>query len=168
MHPIPRWRAFLRLAVSAAALTLVSAQLVTATPAAPPIPVFPVREFYAPGHFGNSFEVMGQFEMRDTLQEAVHWGFNRYCDWFDMEDCCDPFAEKRLIQLAHIVWQHKKDNFRTAQSLGLACDLTITPNFVFVDQCRPESAPGPGGPHLRPATDLPLAAGGEGRDPQEL
>ena len=49
-----------------------------------------------------------------------------------------PFAEKRLIQLAHIMWEHKKVNFRSAQSLGLACDLAITPNHVYVDQCRPE------------------------------
>jgi hypothetical protein len=100
-------------------------------------PVFAVRELYAPGHFGNSYEVMGAVEMRKLLAEAVHWGFNRYCDWFDTEDCSDPFAEKRLIQLAHILWQHKKDNFRSAQSLGLACDLAITPNHVYVDQCTP-------------------------------
>ena len=35
-----------------------------------------VREFYAPAHFSNSYEVMGELEMRDLLNEAVYWGFN--------------------------------------------------------------------------------------------
>lgn len=101
---------------------------------------FAVRALYAPGHFGNSYEAMGIREMRGVLEEAAWWGFNRYGDWFDMEDCSDPFAETRLVQLAHAMWQRKKDNFRTAQSLGLACDLIITPNHVYVDQCLPHLA----------------------------
>jgi hypothetical protein len=40
-----------------------------------------VHELYAPKHFGNSYEVMGELEMRDLLTEAVYWGFNRYGDW---------------------------------------------------------------------------------------
>ena len=74
-------------------------------------PPFAVRELYAVGHFGNSYEVMGEYEMRRYLAEAKHWGFNRYADWFDMEDCSDPFAEKRLILLSHAMWERKKQNF---------------------------------------------------------
>ena len=101
-------------------------------------PPFAVRELYAVGHFGNSYEVLGEYEMRQYLAEAKRWGFNRYGDWFDMEDCSDPFAEKRLILLSHAMWERKKQNFRSAQALGLSCDLIITPNHVYVDQCRPE------------------------------
>lgn len=97
-----------------------------------------VREWYAPGHFGNSYEVMGEREMRDLLKEAVYWGFNRYGEWFDMIDCSDPFAERRLYNLGHALWDRKKANFLTAQALGLECDLIITPNHVFRDQCLPE------------------------------
>jgi hypothetical protein len=98
---------------------------------------FALRALYAPGHFGNSYEAMGVREMHAMLEEAAWWGFNRYGDWFDMEDCSDPFAETRLVQLAHALWQRKKDHFRSAQSLGMACDLIITPNHVYVDQCQP-------------------------------
>jgi len=99
--------------------------------------VFQVRELYAPGHFGNSYEVMGEREMRDTLAEARHWGFNRYADWFDMIDCSDPFASARC-DLGAALWDRKKAHFRTAQALGLGCTLGITPNHVYVDQCLPE------------------------------
>ena len=99
-------------------------------------PVFAIRELYAPGHFGNSYEVMGEYEMRRLLAEAVFWGFNRYGDWFDMEDCSDPF--KPGDSLGHAMWHAKKTNFRSAQTMGLACDLIITPNHVYVDQCLPE------------------------------
>ncbi len=112
---------------------------------APPAPVFPVRALYAVGHFGNSYEVLGHNEMRAILAEAKYWGFNRYADWFDMEDCSDPFAQTRLYQLAHAVWNQKKDNFQIAQSLGFACDLVITPNHVYVDQCKEEWAAVQGG-----------------------
>jgi hypothetical protein len=100
-------------------------------------PLFAVRELYAPAHFGNSYEVMGQFEMRRYLAEARQWGFNRYGDWFDMEDCLDPFGEKDLVQLGDAMWERKKQNFRSAQTLGLSCDLVISPNHVYVDQCEP-------------------------------
>ncbi|WP_347244338.1 hypothetical protein [Thermogutta sp.] len=99
-------------------------------------PVFAVRTLYAPGHFGNSYEVMGENEMQEILQEALFWGFNRYADWFDMEDCADPFSGKRVYQLGHVLWARKKAHFLSAQRLGLACDLVITPNHVYVDQCR--------------------------------
>ena len=101
-------------------------------------PSLNVRELYAPGHFGNSYEVMGQYEMQECLKEAKHWGFNRYGDWFDMQDCSDPFASTGGIALAHAMWERKKQNFRSAQALGLGCDLIITPNHVYIDQCRPE------------------------------
>jgi hypothetical protein len=106
-------------------------------PPAKSSPPFAVRELYAVGHFGNSYEVMGEYEMRRYLAEAKRWGFNRYADWFDMEDCSDPFAEKGLVLLSHAMWERKKQNFRSAQALGLSCDLVITPNHVYVDQCRP-------------------------------
>jgi hypothetical protein len=98
---------------------------------------FTARTLYAPGHFGNSYEVMGETEMRDYLTEAVHWGFNRYGDWFNTIDCADPFVDPHY-NLAGALWDRKKINFRTAQSLGLKCDLIITPNHVYLDQCRPE------------------------------
>ena len=71
--------------------------------------------------------------------EAKWWGFNRYGDWFDTIDCSDPFADKHF-NLAGALWERKKAHFRTAQSLGLACDLIITPNHVYLDQCLPEHA----------------------------
>jgi hypothetical protein len=102
-------------------------------------PRLAVRELYAPAHFGNSYEVMGEREMREYLEEAIYWGFNRYADWFDMIDCSDPFADPHH-NLAHALWERKRANFRSAQSLGLPCDLTITPNHVYADQCLPELA----------------------------
>ena len=93
---------------------------------------------YTPGHFGNSYEVMGENEMRSVLQEAKFWGFNRYGDWFNMDDCIDPFRQTRVMHLSHVLWDRKKTNFWTAQSLGFACDFMITPNHVYVDQCLPE------------------------------
>ncbi len=101
-------------------------------------PLFAVRELYAPAHFGNSYEAMGEGEMRELLVEAVEWGFNRYGDWFDTIDCSDPFAEPHHWNLGHELWDRKKANFRSAQSLGLACDLIITPNHVYADQCLPD------------------------------
>lgn len=107
--------------------------------------LFPVRTLYAPGHFGNSYEVMGEHEMAEVLKEAQYWGFNRYADWFDTDDCSDPFAETSRVKLAHALWDRKKAHFRTAQSLGLACDLVITPNHVYVDQVSPDVAAVQGG-----------------------
>lgn len=97
-----------------------------------------VCELYAPGHFGNWYEVAGIEEMRRALVEAKHWGFTRYGDWFDTLDCVDPFVEERQYDLGNALWDNKKAHFRTAQSLGLACDLIITPNHVYRDQLRPE------------------------------
>jgi hypothetical protein len=97
-----------------------------------------VCELYAPGHFGNSYEVVGINEMKQVLAEAKHWGFNRYGDWFDTEDCVDPLAPDSLYDLGGCLWERKKAHFRSAQSLGLPCDLILTPNHVYRDQVRPE------------------------------
>ena len=100
-------------------------------------PLFAHRGLYAPGHFGNSYEAMGEREMRAILEEAVYWGFNRYGDWFDTIDCSDPFVDP-LYNMGGALWDRKKANFRSAQAAGLKCDLIITPNHVYVDQCRPD------------------------------
>lgn len=97
-------------------------------------PVFAVCELYAPGHFGNSYEVLGEQEMRQVLQEAAWWGFNRYGDWFDMEDCSDPFVPGRNYKMGNALLDRKTTNFRTAQALGMPLDLVLTPNHVYVDQ----------------------------------
>ena len=104
----------------------------------------PICELYAVGHFGNWYEVAGQNEMRRVLIEAKHWGFNRYADWFDTLDCVDPFAGDPQYSLANALWDLKRTHFRTAQSLGLATDLIITPNHVFRDQLKPEWLAKPG------------------------
>ena len=129
---------------SALLITLAAALLVSAAKAEEPEPVFPVRTLYAPGHFGNSYEVMGEREMRDCLAEAKFWGFNRYCDWLDTIDCADPFADPHY-NLAGALWDRKKANFRSGQALGYACDLVITPNHVYLDQCRPDLVAEKGG-----------------------
>lgn len=94
-------------------------------------------ELYAPGHFGNWYEVAGEREMRAVLQEAQKWGFNCYGDWFDTLDCADPFSGDPQYALGNALWDAKKTHFRTAQSLGLKTDLVITPNHVFRDQLSP-------------------------------
>jgi len=99
--------------------------------------LFPTRLLYAPGHFGNSYEVMGEREMRACLAEAKHWGFNGYADWFDTVDCSDPWAS-RHCNLGDALWDRKKAHFRTAQDLGLRTLLVLTPNHVYLDQVRPD------------------------------
>jgi len=103
------------------------------------VPVAPLatRTLYAPGHFGNSYECLGEREYRDLLVEWREWGFNEYADWFDTIDCADPF-EDRHHNLGQALWDAKKRNFRVAQSLGYPCILVITPNHVFLDQCLPD------------------------------
>jgi hypothetical protein len=98
----------------------------------------PVCEMYAPGHFGNWYECAGIFEMRDVLAEAKHWGFNRYSDWFDMIDCADPFDNDHQYDLGNALWDRKKAHFKSAQALGLPCNLLITPNHVYYNQLRPD------------------------------
>jgi hypothetical protein len=106
--------------------------------AGPSKPIFTVCEIYCPGHFGNSYEVMGKNEMHGVLSEAAFWGFNRYGDWFDSDDCKDPFSTEHTYGLGPALWESKKLHFQSAQSLKLECDLIITPNHVYVDQCLPE------------------------------
>jgi len=105
--------------------------------ASPPKPIFAVRELYAPGHFGNSYEVLGDDEMREVLAEASRWGFNRYGDWFDMDDCKDPFAPGHTYGLGDALWDCKKIHYGEAQALGLSRDFVLTPNHVYLDQCLP-------------------------------
>lgn len=98
----------------------------------------PVCEMYVPGHFGNSYECAGILEMRHILKEAKHWGFNAYSDWFDTLDCADPFAGEQQYGLGNALWDRKRAHFQTARSLGLPCNLLITPNHVYTNQLRPE------------------------------
>lgn len=93
-------------------------------------------ELYAPGHFGNSYEVMGEFEMRAVIEEAKSWGCNSYGDWFDMLDCSNPFRTERQFGLGRALWNQKKSNFRSAQAAELDIDFLLTPNHVYVDQRR--------------------------------
>jgi len=107
--------------------------------AAPPLHRdFTVCELYAPAHFGNSYEVLGANQMREILAEARFWGFNRYGDWFDTDDCKDPFASGHTYGLGDALWTAKKSNYGSAQAAGWLRDLVITPNHVYVDQCLPE------------------------------
>jgi hypothetical protein len=91
----------------------------------------------AAAHFGNSYEVLGPNEMRQIIAEAKFWGFNRYGDWFDTDDCKDPFASGHTYGLGDALWNAKRLNYGSAQNLGLLRDLVITPNHVYVDQCLP-------------------------------
>ena len=98
----------------------------------------PFCELYAPGHFGNWYEVASQGEMRKILSEAQFWGYTCYGDWFDTLDCVDPFADDGQYDLGNALWDRKKVHFKTAQSLGLSTDLLITPNHVFRNQLKPK------------------------------
>ena len=94
-------------------------------------------ELYAPGHFGNSYEAMGEYEMRTLIGEAKFWGCKSYGDWFDMLDCSNPFRAERQVGLGRALWTAKKANFRSAQKAGLKTDFLLTPNHVYVDQRMP-------------------------------
>lgn len=102
-------------------------------------PPLATRTLYAPGHFGNSYECLGEREYRDLLMEWRDWGFNEYADWYDTIDCADPFEDAHY-NMGRALWDAKKRNFLTAQSLGLPCVLVITPNHVFLDQVLPDNA----------------------------
>jgi hypothetical protein len=101
-------------------------------------PVFEIREVYAVGHFGNSYEVMGDDEMHEVLKEAKAWGFTRYCDWFDTDDCKDPFALGHTYGLGEALWDSKKHHYAIAQSLGFSRTFALNPNHVYVTQCLPQ------------------------------
>ncbi|MBU4200674.1 MAG: hypothetical protein KKG09_07005 [Verrucomicrobia bacterium] len=102
---------------------------------------FSRRELYAPGHFGNWYEVAGRFEMRDMLAEAKWWGFNCYSDWFDTVNLTKESRLSSVVSkcwLTKAFWENKKAHFEEAQKLGLKLDLLITPNHVYTDQVTQE------------------------------
>ncbi len=103
-------------------------------------PKFPVRECYCPAHFGNAYEAMWPREMAAYLGEMAWWGFNRYGDWLTTTDVCNPYTSDAFWALAMEQLDRKKRAFRRAQELGLALDLVVTPNHVYLDQLRPEYA----------------------------
>jgi hypothetical protein len=135
------WKTLLSLAIAAAAGLY--AEAVRGADAPPPVKaegakrLFPICRLYAVGHFGNSYEVMGENEARDVLAETVAWGFNGYEDWFDTDDCKDPYAAGHTYGLGDAQLEWKKIHYATAQSLGMQLDLTVTPNHVYIDQCLP-------------------------------
>jgi|YelNatPaOPRAMG01_1025707.scaffolds.fasta_scaffold59431_1 hypothetical protein len=102
---------------------------------------FPHRELYAPGHFGNSYEVAGRFEMRDILAEAKWWGFNWYGDWFDTVNLTKASRLPPIVShcwLTKVLWENKKAHFEEARRLGFKLDLLVTPNHVYADQVSNE------------------------------
>lgn len=101
---------------------------------------FPIRECYCPAHFGNSYEAMWPREMAAYLAEMKAWGFNRYGDWITTTDVCNPYTSDAFWALAMEQLDRKKRAFRAAQELGMALDLVVTPNHVYLDQLRPEYA----------------------------
>ena len=102
-------------------------------------PLFATRTLYAPGHFGNTYEVIGDNEFRTLMLQCKEWGFNEYSDWFDPENCADPFVEP-LYELGQSYRVTKKKRFLIAQEIGLPAVLVITPNVVYLEQCQPEAA----------------------------
>lgn len=100
-------------------------------------PLFPTRTLYAPGHFANSYEVMGDQEYRARLTEWKGWGFNEYATWFNPANCADPYVEP-LYELGQSHRVSIKQHFRIAEEVGLPCVLLITPNVVFQEQCQPD------------------------------
>lgn len=110
---------------------------------APEVPfkkVFPIREIYCPAHFGNSYEAMWPGEMKEYLAELKWWGFNRFADWSTTTDVRSPFRTDAEWDLSREQLDRKTKAFRAAQDLGLALNLIITPNHVYMDQVRPEIA----------------------------
>ncbi len=103
--------------------------------------MLPVRELYCPSHFGNEYESAMSHEMREVLDEARFWGFNRYSDWFDTVDLYDLYARGRKhFNLPEAAWERKFDSFRIAAGLGYDLGLVVTPNHVFSDQVTAANA----------------------------
>lgn len=99
------------------------------------------REIYCPAHFGNSYEVMAPYEMKEMLQEAKFWGFNAYGDWLDAADLKDPHNNPRNeYLLPQALWDRKLDSFRIAQELEMKTDLVVTPNHVYINQLASDLA----------------------------
>jgi hypothetical protein len=94
-----------------------------------------VRELYCPSHFGNTYEVALNSEMREILSEAKFWGFNQFSDWFDTIDLYDVYKRsERWYNMPEAMWARKFQNFEMAHELGYRLALCITPNHVFSDQ----------------------------------
>jgi hypothetical protein len=97
--------------------------------------VLAVRELYCPSHFGNTYEVALNHEMREILAEGKFWGFNRFSDWFDTIDLYNVYKKKHhLFNMPEAMWARKFSNFEIASDLGYQLGLVITPNHVFSDQ----------------------------------
>ncbi len=58
------------LSLAATALFCASSIAAEAEKTKSPTPPYKVVELYAPAHFGNGYECMGQYEMRDMLRES--------------------------------------------------------------------------------------------------
>jgi hypothetical protein len=71
------------------------------------------------------------------LGEMKFWGLNSYGDWFNMDDCKDPFAAGHLCGLSEALWDAKKEHFAIVQRLGLSRTLNFHPNHAFLTQCLP-------------------------------
>lgn len=102
--------------------------------------ILSVRELYCPSHFGNTYEVALDNEMREILAEGRFWGFNRFSDWFDAIDLYNIYTKKhRLFNMPEAMWWRKFSNFQIASELGYELGLVITPNHVFSDQVTSEN-----------------------------
>jgi hypothetical protein len=92
-----------------------------------------------PAHFGNSFECMADYEMKELLSECKYWGFNAYSDWFDSADLIDPYNNpKNSYLLPQALLSRKMSSFKIASKLGLELDIGMTPNHVYLNQLDKE------------------------------
>lgn len=98
---------------------------------------FAFRECYGPAHFGNSYEAMWPRERAAYLADLKAMGFNRLGDWLVTTDARDPYTDSSW-HLGKENLERKKKAFQDAQKLGLALNLIVTPNHVYLDQVRPE------------------------------
>ena len=100
-------------------------------------PAIPWRMIYAPGHFRNSYEVASKEEIKELMQEMALWGINMWEEWFDTNDLTNPYgSEIADSHIPKLFWENKKDILLAAQEVGLAIDLWLTPNHVFIDQVK--------------------------------
>ena len=94
-------------------------------------------DMYCPSHFGNTYEVFYENEMRDAISPLKEYGCQWYSEWFDME-CCADLATNKLNAFSTVLWQNVRMHYRLAQEMGLKTGLIITPNWTYYDQCRTE------------------------------
>jgi len=99
---------------------------------------FSIREAYCPAHFGNSYEAMGQREKATYLAELKWMGFNQYGDWLTTTDCSNPYASTLEWTLGKVQLDRKIQGFRAARQIGLASNLIISTNHVYLDQLQPD------------------------------